>query len=433
MLSSTERSYSPKPYDTIKQSIPAVIIELATQLKLVELPTSVQLPTSPASLPFDTNKIKINKDFPRVAAYAMGNDQFDIHEKIHTFLDKLELFLISANFKKKHTIYKQRCLQMVGQNLSEWTQDYLQIGDNEIALPFFTNNLAQNKKLSNKFNLPRHKATHLQLGNVINNKLYLHGIAFTESLGIPIRIKTIYDEGGNTLGGHYKDSNGKTKKYAIVGEDSITATSSLDHFDTREEVIQAFKQEYQVDEIVTVTQPGTYHLDLAMCIVGDKKVILNDAVSAHYLLQQFNINSKKQNRLIPPSKKTLQRKAAEDLVHTELVKNGFSVIRIPGNFIELKRTKYSPFKQEVITMNFFNMVLGTAPDSSKFIITLGFKDLFFKKHFEIYLDTILDKFKDIKWLILPYENSKKALERSGGISCLMRPIYTDSSNKESSI
>jgi hypothetical protein len=100
---------------------------------------------------------------------------------------------------------------------------------------------------------------------------------------IPVMNLT-YNEGGNTLMGE-RDSG----PYVIIGLDSYDVSKSLMEKDlgremTDDEVRMAFAIDYGVlkENVYFVEQPGDFHLDMSLAVVGKNTILVNDATLAQH-------------------------------------------------------------------------------------------------------------------------------------------------------
>jgi hypothetical protein len=201
--------------------------------------------------------------------------------------------------------------------------------------------------------------------------------------------------------------------------------TDLGHKLSKEDVLMAFSIDsgIPVKNIYFIEQPGDFHLDMNMTLLGNNVVVVNDAVAAaERILPCINHFSSTSNPIDIPkttsmtkefavAKKQFEDKAAEDLE-----KHNFKVIRFPGKF-DLE----TPNGTIPIT-NFFNFVSATAPDGKKILVAMGCPNpnigIDLKKLFHEMTASL--KYDDI--IFLDYEATRASLLTDGGISCRTKPL-----------
>jgi hypothetical protein len=296
-----------------------------------------------------------------------------------------------------------------------WTQDYFECSKNDIRMPAYLHlsqkefqDLIQEGRTSrlegyseqNSFDVMGSANLHYEDKKFLAASLALQ-------LNVPVSMNLTYNEGGNTLSGTTPDGD----PYVIIGKDAKwVSEKSLGIFG--EQLKKAFALDYGVkpEHVYFVEQPGTFHLDMSMSVVGPKTVILNDAVEAWermearhpdldpVLAHEYRVKAETKKRF-------------EDQAELDLKSQGFTVHRVAGDF-------ENPVTKE--KMNFFNMVQSTQPDGSKLIIALGCEDTLFEEHFKSSLQRAGCMCKNI--VFLNRQETIESLNHHGGISCRVKTI-----------
>lgn len=226
-------------------------------------------------------------------------------------------------------------------------------------------------------------------------------VALGLSARLPVRENFSYIEGGNVLPGTLPNGEG----FALVGRDSIAVTRALLERDlkrsvTDREVYEAIGKDLGMkpDNIHPVEQPGTFHIDMAVGLLGPGQVILNDSreaarVQAQWLrddyvaskpaepppgaslfkrwLYKSNLHrwEKRERehteRLIEALDREAESRAFfEDMTARDLKKTGLTVYRVAAVFMD-------PDDPSKDIANFANIRQGTNSDGQRFIIALG--------------------------------------------------------------
>lgn len=272
-----------------------------------------------------------------------------------------------------------------------------------------------------------------KIGQTFSKYNYLDAILLAKGMGIKLEMSLTYSEGGNTLSGLHDDV-----PYFIIGQDTVDVSwdflkkqlGGVDDRDKEGILKKAFGLDYGAfpGDIYFVEQPGDFHLDMRMAVVGPKTVVLNKATDSLKTYVQLRWGSEdeipdkykeKYNQLMEHAE---MLEAFEDKAEEQLKEQGFTVIRIPGafpNFDKDDKTKEC--------MNFFNMVQATTPDGKPLIVALGCVNEEFEKLFmKMVVDPICKKqeidIEDITVRFLPYEASVEYLDNYGGISCAVKSV-----------
>jgi hypothetical protein len=264
----------------------------------------------------------------------------------------------------------------------------------------------------------------LTLGQSFSAQRSTKGVALASALDVPVSMNLTYNEGGNTIIGQ-KGS----KPYVIIGKDSYSISKSLMEKDlgremSDDEVCMAFAIDYGVakEDVHFVEQPGDFHLDMCMTIVGENTVLLNDSEEAQ---KEFEKEQEKWLQEMKQGERTVSqlpyfeeqvkeeraaakiRKKLEDAAEMDLKNKGFNVVRVPGKF---------NYSSQNPAMNLFNMVTAKTPDGRNIAILLGCLDKQYEDRFKEILRTNCDQEID-EIYFLPIEASRLSLFFAGGIAC----------------
>jgi hypothetical protein len=348
----------------------------------------------------------VSKEFPPSTAWFSG-----VTESTPKILTKI------IELSQKHAIK----LIKYNSSLSSWVQDYIEFSK-EIRMP------ANLKKTRTEFadmiyqtrqvDAPTlyKSGTEVKMIGVVNElyQMNYYDAAFlAKKWGVPISMNITYNEGGNTISG--VDEQGKP--YVIIGRDAYRLSKEvLKLSDTQ--VREAFAYDYGVpiENVFIVEQPGTFHLDVAMCIASSAKhpktILLNDAVTAWEVIESQLPEPLHPKVALIYREAARRQKTFEDQTEHDLVSQGFTVFRVPGAF-------ENPKSKE--RMNFFNMVQGTTANGEKYIITLGCQSPVFEELFKAHLKKAGCECTDITFL--DYDESKGLLQLDGGISCQLKTFY----------
>ncbi|MHB2020448.1 MAG: hypothetical protein ACYCW6_26230 [Candidatus Xenobia bacterium] len=263
--------------------------------------------------------------------------------------------------------------------------------------------------------------------------------------GQSLREEAGYIEGGNMLPGTLRDG----RAYMLVGRDSRAVSKALMEDDLKrpvgeDELRTRLGADFGVPgkNVYWVEQPGTFHVDMAMGLLGPGQVIVNDArevarVQAKWLHDDYlarqpgqlpadasflrrwihhyreNRWEKQFDREVAPTIQALQhaaeRKAQwEDRAVADLQKAGLQVFRIPGVYPD-------PADPSKDVANFMNIRQGTNPRGERFVIALGGPP----RAEALVADRLLEQIPaglSRVWF-LDRDATPATLELSGGIKC----------------
>lgn len=265
------------------------------------------------------------------------------------------------------------------------------------------------------------KDTIQHLGNALGRLSSLKGVSVASAAGAVSVMNLTYNEGGNTLLGI--DESGRP--YAIIGKDSFALSKTLMENELRrsmtdDEVRLAFAIDYGIDKdnLFFVEQPGSFHLDTSMAIVGSRSVVLNDAVSAADEYQSFPSETDDKQRVLMQHQIKTDAQVAkmfEDKTESDLKRYGFTVIRVPGVFRAFTYLSDGPREQ----MNFFNMVTATTPEGKKIVIANGMENEY-KEKFEAMMRK--GEISPDEFYYIDFASSKLSLFYAGGVACRTKTI-----------
>lgn len=256
-------------------------------------------------------------------------------------------------------------------------------------------------------------------------------VALAKELGRGIVTNKSHIEGGNILTG--KTHTGQS--YALVGRDGVEATRALLFMDahdedatiTDEQVKTVIGADYGIDPALVffVEQPGEFHLDMAMVVMGPGQVILNDSrsvfeIEKKIVTEEFKKTeptfmtggeylewSESLEQALQPLKQHAQRMTPyEERAAQDLAQSGLKVSRVAGVF---PGSKFLP------AMNFLNGEGGIGKDNQPFFITNGGDERVERYVAEQYLDVLDTGLARVHFL--DPKASSKSIAGSGGLGC----------------
>lgn len=263
---------------------------------------------------------------------------------------------------------------------------------------------------------------------VWQNDQSMKGISLAASLGVQPLMNLTYNEGGNTLIGSREDGT----PFAIIGQDSYEASKALMEKDlgrpmTDQEVRMAFAIDYgvNIDNLHFVEQPGDFHLDMNMAIVGPNTIVVNDAVEAWDSFQEEHLARLNADGITNPDviaqtqrdmrRKAIAKKRFEDKTAQDLTNQGFTVTRVGGAF-DYKRPP-GPARQ---VMNYFNMVTATTPAGKRLVVAMGVSNDAHQARFRQMLGNPTPEEVEIRFL--DTQRTEESLALHGGISCRTKTL-----------
>lgn len=196
------------------------------------------------------------------------------------------------------------------------------------------------------------------------------------AVGKQIRENYTYQEGGNTLVGIRKDGT----PYALIGRDSAEYSRSILEKDLNRLLVDYQLMDYlaadlgiQKQNVILVEQPGVFHLDMIMVLMGAGQVAVNDPISAANLAETWirdldnasdsDGKAELENKISEMHKNAKRQKFFIDKTVAEIASAGLEVLCIPMVFD-------GPL---IGKMNFANGEGGVDANGQKFFITNGGK------------------------------------------------------------
>lgn len=383
-----------------------------------------------------------SKFFPKTNAWYIGSTmdsedaafEFDLQEIGQKYGISLITDSVYLSSEKENLIIFSDSRQ------APFTQDFVDFSQDEVRIPVFVDKEtaikireeAKSKRLKRDtlWNLSKigtqlisRPSERLALvGALFEDELQKKAIGLALAMGATPIMNLTYSEGGNTLIGTKDDGS----MYIIVGKDSYVISKIILERDLgREmddaEIKKAFAIDYGVssDSIYFIEQPGDFHLDMNMAIIGSNTIAVNDSSKIDEVfseeIQEWNkqidekaLNFFKLRRQIRLGlKKKFEDKSAQDLS-----RYGFKVVRLAGR---LEFEGFSPIPK----INFFNMLTATAPNGTKIVIGMGVMDN--EKHKGRFKD-MFEKNNGIQFYFLDQKKTDQSLIKNGGISCRTKTL-----------
>ena len=250
-----------------------------------------------------------------------------------------------------------------------------------------------------------------------------------------LRQAVSYIEGGNTMTGSLPNGEG----YALVGADSFHVTKRLVEKQTGktfsdDDVRKIIAADFGIkaENVHSIEQPGTFHIDMRLTPIGPGEILLNDSVAAakqqatwrtEDLENQAVANGWSASKLADAKKKLKTQtdaimeqaqymKVLEDLTARDLQAVGFKVDRLGGAFVDPNR----PIQDNT---NYFNARHGTNESGERFTVMMGGTP-----REEAYVATHLfnDFHAPISHLhFLDPAQTRRTLDLQGGLKCRTKP------------
>lgn len=242
---------------------------------------------------------------------------------------------------------------------------------------------------------------------------------------------TSYIEGGNMLTGTH--ANGRP--FALIGMDALYATrkqilparDGAATPDDEARVKNVISRDIGIDpvDIHFVEQPGEFHLDMKMAVMGPGQVLVNDAFDVFDLQQEWILEDYESKRGSMPQGEwealypeidrelaELSRKAQRAWAYeTRTIEHlsqvpGLRIVRVAANF---------PGTRTLPTMNFLNGEGGRGLDDSPFFVTNGGDPRAEAYIARMYLEELHTGLRRLYFLDREY--SELSLRDSGGVGC----------------
>ncbi len=258
---------------------------------------------------------------------------------------------------------------------------------------------------------PRPRADYATQGLINDRRSQEELITNGLATGAKAKLAVSYVEGGNFMPGTRADGT----PFALVGRDSVAITRELmreqknDDSITSEQALNQIARDYGLPEgsVIPVEQPGDFHIDMDMALVGPGKVLLNDARQVGELQKEWlneGCFSFGKGDAVAKIDAQVQKVAIfEDLVEKDLKAAGLEVVRVAGNFPESAANG---------AMNFLNLRQGTNEEGKHFAVALGGEE----RAEQAFADTLLNEGYDHVHF-LNRDLTAETLKHKGGIKC----------------
>lgn len=397
------------------------------------------------------------KFFPFTRAWYIGGVQGNLISFECTLAEVGEKhgIIVISDSKHPHFLNYSNTLELVQERQRTFPQDFLDFNSQEICFPavidsnpeFTTSTLKDAMYDARRERFLPYRALDrddpiwaIVRGQPFMTQSYRTSLDLAKALDAQASINLTYSEGGNMLLG-INDN----KAYAIIGLDSFSASKALMENNLKRkvddlEVQIAFGIDYGIEKenLFFIEQPGDFHLDMNMAILGPKTIVVNDSEMAYNFLKDHlgpeNLNSLLSSLSInqdncpidqildTTKERSLRKKVFEDEAARQLQEKGFEVIRYPGRF----EVYFPNILDPEPLMNFFNMVTAKSPEGKNLIISMGCPDKNCGHDFELLFKDMLriggldpDQI-DINFL--NFNDSRRSLKDNGGISCRVKTV-----------
>ena len=235
----------------------------------------------------------MHKDFQKTQLFIHGPCEFN-----KEMVNISQQFGIKLLILSSENISTEKLGYLTSQ-LVQWTQDYIEPQDDGLRIP---SSITDNETLKNWSYQGREKRTGTSFLQTMGQGLKSNesGIALSSALNCPGSLMLSYNEGGNAITGHHHG-----KPFVLIGKDAleITVQSLIEKHkkhsncnvlsentlaDITNKAKLMFAKDYSVNEcdLHFIEQPGTFHLDMGLCLAGldikDKKIILLNTSHLEY-------------------------------------------------------------------------------------------------------------------------------------------------------
>ncbi len=212
-----------------------------------------------------------------------------------------------------------------------------------------------------------------------------------------------YIEGGNMITGE----DGTGKPVIIVGKDAIEATAyiyQLNNDDVRRIICEDFGLE-SIKQVISVEQPGQFHLDMGMLFIGNGVVIVND--SSQLLKDALEMAE------VAPCL-TTEKMAVKLKLQYQLEEEASKDLEAAG--LEVRRETL----ENNVLYNFFNGEFVKGKDGFNYYITNGGQ----LDHEEKFQTLMVKQWKVVKKVIFsPKDAAHKSLQERGGVGCRIKGTH----------
>lgn len=242
-------------------------------------------------------------------------------------------------------------------------------------------------------------------------------------------------EGGNLLVG----LNERQKTYALVGFDSVEQSrwalrQGNDAPVSDDEVLTAIAEELGLEKenVIAVEQPGDFHIDMAMTLIGPGRVLLNDSVAAQKLSEQVQRQDLEAEKpQLPPNASVEERTQHQTALESwemklQMLEEGLVAERAeaerlaPYEGLVLSKLEAAGLKVERAPaafgthFNFLNSEQGLNTRDERFYLAAGGPPW----AEQVFLDTLLRLSTNIRRVyFLDRRLTTRTFEARGGVSC----------------
>ncbi|NEQ42815.1 MAG: hypothetical protein F6K00_04315 [Leptolyngbya sp. SIOISBB] len=299
--------------------------------------------------------------------------------------------------------------------VSKWAEDsveYLANGDVAVLIPFDEPLLARAMTDGRQQRwagmiAPEHLAAALQdddlwvpLGVRVNTlKTGAERELLAQTAGQHVGHIRAYIEGGNLIAG--EDAAGQP--IILVGKDAISATAHIYQL-SDDEVRQLISEDFglDIDQIISVEQPGKFHLDMGLLFIGHGVVIVNHSQAA---LQ----DAIEMAEMVPClTTETMAAKLQLQVALEEVAANDLTVAGL-----EVRREKL----ENDVQYNFFNGEFVEGQDGCTYYLTNGGP----QEQMAKFQALMVQDWQVVKNVIFsPPAIAQKSLQERGGLGCRLK-------------
>ena len=228
-----------------------------------------------------------------------------------------------------------------------------------------------------------------------------------QAAGQPVRHIRAYIEGGNLIAGE----DAASKPIILVGKDAISTTAQIYQL-SDDEVRHLIGEDFGLDanQIISVEQPGKFHLDMGLLFLGHGVVIVNNSQAA--LKAAIEMAA-----MVPCM--TTETMAAKLQLQTVLEEAAASDLIAAG--LKVRREKL----ENDVQYNFFNGEFVEAQDGQTYYLTNGGP----QEQMQQFQSLMVNDWQIVSDVIFsPPEIAQKSLQQKGGLGCRIKgaPCYTHS-------
>ncbi|NEQ99526.1 MAG: hypothetical protein F6K30_22950 [Cyanothece sp. SIO2G6] len=222
----------------------------------------------------------------------------------------------------------------------------------------------------------------------------------TQAQGQSVGHIRAYVEGGNMITG--EDQTGQP--IILVGKDAIATTGSLYQL-TEPEVKQIIQEDFGLDtpeQVISVEQPGQFHLDMGLLFIGNGVVVINDSRAALQDAQEMAELAPCETTRVMAAKRQLQCQL-EAIATQDLTAARLEVIP-------------KALANDVM-YNFFNGEFVEGGDRCQYYITNGGP----KPQEETFTQLMVQEWRVVNQVLFsPQSIAHKSLQERGGVGCRLK-------------